>query len=232
MQTTTKEAIGNVFLILPDASQPFLYSKCIRELSYLLELIYTDNQFTAFPLRNLFRKGENFFRGVCFGSNAQRYIVIGTRVRRKADLGCQPFDKALCCRHSCDTVNQRSLPPSSWRHQNGVYAVFEICFKPFNFLLSTDERGIICRYAKYTRLCNTRLCNENYNKLLNLVIDSALMESTMSIIDAESNYSFATTGSLFSQTDWTCRIISRQRDSGMRIPVPAFRTRSRPGLPW
>ena len=44
-------------------------------------------------------------------------------------------------------------------------------------------------------------------------------------------HSFTIVGSFFSQIDWIVSTISIQRDSGIRIPVPAFRTRSKPGLP-
>ena len=50
MLFTAKQTIGNMFLMLPYTSHPFLYRQCIWQFAYLLKLIDTDYQVYAFLL--------------------------------------------------------------------------------------------------------------------------------------------------------------------------------------
>ena len=66
------KAVVNVFLVLPESPQPFLYIEGVGKFPDLLKLVDADYHLTALPFRNDLREPEDFFRGMSFRCDAKR----------------------------------------------------------------------------------------------------------------------------------------------------------------
>ena len=62
MHLAPVEAIGNVFLVLPNCSHSFLHTQRVGKLAHLLEFVDADNDVATLAVRDDFGQRKHLFR--------------------------------------------------------------------------------------------------------------------------------------------------------------------------